>query len=85
MRNLRKRLERLETRLTDGSGCVPYSAEWFIYWTRQAERLLAGENVPKPPIAFFDAVLADWRKPTKLCTNDTPAQGDALRQEGECL
>jgi hypothetical protein len=58
MRHLRKRLERLESRLTDGSGCVPYSAEWFTYWTRQAERLLAGENVPKPPIAFFDAVLA---------------------------
>jgi len=58
MRNLRKRLDRLESRLTDGSGYVPYSADWFTYWTRQAERLLAGENVPKPPIAFFDAVLA---------------------------
>ena len=52
MRHLRKHLERLESRLTDGSGCVPYSAEWFPYWTRQAERLLAGENVPKPPVAF---------------------------------
>jgi hypothetical protein len=50
--NLRKRLERLESRLTDGSGCVPYSAEWFPYWTRQAERLLARENVPKPPVVF---------------------------------
>jgi hypothetical protein len=58
MRNLVRRLERLEARLTDGSGCVPYSAEWLTYWTRQAERLLAGENVTKPPIAFFDALLA---------------------------
>ena len=35
--------------------------------------------------SVFDAVLAEWRQPTKLRTNDTPAQGDALRQEGERL
>jgi hypothetical protein len=58
MRNLMRRLDRLEARLTDGSGCVAHSEAWFTYWTRQAERLLAGENVTKPPLAFFDALLA---------------------------
>ena len=59
MRYLWKRLEKLEARLTDSSRCVPYSSEWFLYWGEQVDRLLAGENVPKPPIAFFDAILAE--------------------------
>jgi hypothetical protein len=62
MRHLERRLKRLEARLTDGSGCVPYTAEWFRYWTLQVKRLRAGENVPKPPIAFFDAILAASRE-----------------------
>jgi len=62
MRHLWKRLEKLEARLTDSSGCMPYSREWFIYWDTQARRLLAGDNVPKPPIAFFDALLAAERR-----------------------
>ena len=73
IRQLKKRLERLESRLTDGSGCLPYSAQWFTYWSRQAERLLVGEDVPKPPIAFFDAVLAANERAPKLRENVTPA------------
>ena len=70
MRNLVRRLDRLEARLTDGSGCVPHSEAWFTYWTRQAERLLAGENVTKPPLAFFDALLA------------SPGQAEEHRERG---
>ena len=73
IRQLKKRLERLESRLTDGSGCLPYSVQWFTYWSRQAERLLVGEDVPKPPIAFFDAVLAASERAPKLRENVTPA------------
>jgi hypothetical protein len=58
MRNLVRRLDRLEARLTDGSGCVAHSEAWLTYWTRHAERLLAGEDVAKLPLAVFDALLA---------------------------
>jgi hypothetical protein len=58
MKHLWRRLRKIESALIDDSGCVPYSNEWFAYWYRQTERLLSGEpNVPKPPIAFLDAVL----------------------------
>ena len=59
IRQLKKRLERLESRLLDSSGRMPYTKQWFLYWTEQAERLLTGEDVPKPPIAFFDALFRD--------------------------
>jgi hypothetical protein len=39
---------------------MPYSEEWFLYWAEQTERLLDGDaSVPRPPIAFFDAILRD--------------------------
>jgi hypothetical protein len=70
MRHLRKRLERLESRLTDSSGCVPYSKEWFLYWAEPADRLLSGDReVPPAPIAFWDAVLADEERPRYVPTS----------------
>jgi hypothetical protein len=32
MSNLRRRLEKLQGRLTDSTGCVPHSKEWSEYW-----------------------------------------------------
>ena len=76
MTHLEKHLERLEARLMDGSGwCL--TAQVVHILDRQAERLRAGEKVPKPPIAFFDAVLARWRERTKLRENAPPAQEGA--------
>jgi hypothetical protein len=43
----------------NSSGCPPFTNKWFLYWTLQAERLLAGGDAPKPPIEFFDALLRD--------------------------
>jgi hypothetical protein len=79
MRNFGRRLGRLEARLTDGSGCAPYSAEWFAYWTSQTERLLAGENVAKPPITFFDAILASEPPSTKLHEVARPSMSAAIK------
>ena len=45
--------------MLDSSGCLPYTKDWFFYWGQQAERLLAGEDVAKPPIAFFNALCRD--------------------------
>jgi hypothetical protein len=60
MKQLKRRLQRLESRLMDNSRCMPYSEEWFSYWAAQTERLLDGDDsVPRPPIAFFDVILRD--------------------------
>lgn len=36
MLNLLKRVRKLETRFTDVSGFVPYSAEWYKDWYERA-------------------------------------------------
>jgi hypothetical protein len=60
MKILKRRLNRLEARLLDKSGCRRYSAEWFSYWHQQADRLWDGQGgVPRIPIEFFDAILAE--------------------------
>ena len=38
------RIQRLETRLADGTGLVPQSEGWFAYWENILDRLLAGEE-----------------------------------------
>jgi hypothetical protein len=73
MKHLWKRLQKIESALTDSSGFEPYSPDWFTYWNGQWERLEMGEQVPKPPIAFFDAVLAEAERDEKQRQNGTPA------------
>jgi len=36
--NLQRRLNKLEARLTDSSGLVPYSEKWLDYWQRSIDR-----------------------------------------------
>ncbi len=38
MTNLQRRPKRLEARLTDSSGLVPYSEKWLDYWQRSVDR-----------------------------------------------
>jgi hypothetical protein len=58
--NIRKRLQDLETRLTDASGFVPHSEQWLNYWR---EILLEGRsgdrttNLPRLPIDAFRAIV----------------------------
>jgi hypothetical protein len=79
MRQLKKRLERLESRLMDNSGCMPYTKEWFLYWGQQVEQLLAGEDVAKPPIAFFDALfrVSDRREAARTGVGESESDGCA--------
>jgi len=44
MRNLRQRIRKLESRLTDATTLVPHSEEWFTYWESILDRYIAGEE-----------------------------------------
>ena len=39
MLNLRRRLSKLESQLTDRTGLVPYTKQWLDYWLATYERL----------------------------------------------
>ncbi len=55
---LQKRLQRLEARLTDGSGRRPHSPEWLAYWDQKLTRILTGEEPGEPgciPLEVWDA------------------------------
>jgi hypothetical protein len=67
MRNLKKRLARLESLVWDQSGYKCYSEAWFGYWGLQWERTMNGErNVPRVPLEFLDAVIAESDREDKL-------------------
>jgi len=45
MRNLARRLSRLEAQRLDVSGLVPHSDAWFAYWEDKLARNIEGEEV----------------------------------------
>jgi hypothetical protein len=54
-----RRLRQLEAQLTDRSGLVPHTQQWFDYWITRVDKLLAGEKLDeKIPLAFFDVLIA---------------------------
>ena len=57
--NFERRLQKLESRITDGSGFRPASRRWLEYWSRKVSQILAGEERGKPgciPLAVWDAI-----------------------------
>ena len=65
MLNLRRRLHKLEARLTDTTGLVPNSQAWLDYWLTEVDMVIAGEDRggrPRIPIAVIDAILAAGEK-----------------------
>ena len=44
MKNLERRIRRLEARGNDPSGLAPHSSEWVEYWDRQVERYVRDES-----------------------------------------
>ena len=58
MSNLRRRLLKLEARLTDECGLVPHTPRWLDYWTDWLRRYIAVENPPgRMPIDAYRAVI----------------------------
>jgi hypothetical protein len=64
MTNLRQRLRKLETRMTDKKGLVPSSPAWIAYWRDATNRILSGEDLASAeriPMAFVDLILEEAR------------------------
>jgi hypothetical protein len=59
VRSLRRRLQKLEARLTDATGLVPHSEAWFAYYEDQCERFAAGEDVRHIPLAVIDRIIEE--------------------------
>jgi hypothetical protein len=60
MSNIRRRLKKLEASLTDSSRLVRDSEEWFAYWEKIFEGLVAGETPTFPgriPLAAIDRMI----------------------------
>jgi hypothetical protein len=54
-----RRLRHLEAQLTDVSGLVPHTKQWFDYWIARMDKLLAEEELEeKIPLEFCDALIA---------------------------
>jgi hypothetical protein len=45
MRNVLKRIRKLESARFDNTGLVPYSDAWFTFWEEKVGRLVDGEDV----------------------------------------
>jgi hypothetical protein len=59
MSNLRRRLHKLEARLTDSSGLIPNSQAWLDYWLVKVDRILSDpETSERIPIAVIDDIVA---------------------------
>jgi hypothetical protein len=65
MSNIRRRLRKLEARLTDSSGLIPNSQAWLDYWLPKVDRIVSGEDCDtseRIPIAVIDAIIAAGEK-----------------------
>jgi len=45
VKNLIRRLRKLEGRLTDATGLLPHSDAWFAFWEDKLDRSMNGEDV----------------------------------------
>jgi hypothetical protein len=65
MTNLRRRLRKLESFLTDDEGLVTNSPRWLAYWKERLDELENGHddgNRRKIPLEAVDAIMA-WEGP----------------------
>jgi hypothetical protein len=56
---LESRVQRLESRLTDGTGLKPHSPEWLAHWEDALARIVGGEEPGEPgdiPLEVWDAI-----------------------------
>ena len=63
MRNLSRRLRRLQATFTDATGLVPESPAWFEHWREQIRRVLAESDYcprPRTPLDVFRSYL--WQE-----------------------
>jgi len=73
MRNLERRLRKLEGLVTDVSHLTPYTPRWLAYWEERVERILSDEDSGLIPLEVVDAILATEDEPGLRETAIQPA------------
>ena len=63
MRNIERRLRKLEEKTSDPSGFRPHTPEWLAFYSDQVDRIIRGEHVHPcgTSIAVIDAIIAAGR------------------------
>ena len=89
MLNLRRRLQKLEARLGDGTGLRPHSSEWLEHWTLRLNKILSGEETGAPrciPLEVWDALGAapstGSRDLAEIATVATPGNSGIATDNG---
>jgi hypothetical protein len=61
VRNLVRRLQKLEGRLTDGTGLVPHSEAWFAFWEDKLLCGMDGEDIDMKgfALAVIDRIVEE--------------------------
>jgi hypothetical protein len=65
--NLRRRIRKLESRLTDNDGLVPHSKQWFAHWEQKIDQVITGDDpgdLRGIPLAVVDAIIQAGTKET---------------------
>jgi hypothetical protein len=60
VKNLVRRLRKLEAQSTDATGLVPHSDAWFAYYEDQFAKWELGEEFPYIPLAVIDRVIEQY-------------------------
>ena len=61
MRNLSRRVQKLEGQLKDPRGLIPCSEEWFDYWSSKIDRVIEGDlsiDLAGISLEFVDLLIA---------------------------
>ena len=80
MRNLERRLNRLEALRTDSSGLVPYSPRWFAYWDEQICISITGGEATGgnlPPSALVEVLRHIVQSPASFVNMIPDSNGGA--------
>jgi hypothetical protein len=71
MSRLHRRLRKLESQMTDGSGLVPHSEAWFQHWNERLDKFLTtgdAEAITGMPLAYVDDLLARTNQASQQST-----------------
>jgi hypothetical protein len=86
VRNLVRRLKRLEQQHFDVTGLVPRSEAWYEFYWDKMDRLLAGEDIRmKIPLEAFDEMMrrGELAEEEKKAADPEGYSADLLRRRQE--
>jgi hypothetical protein len=83
MRNLARRLRKLEAGILDSQGLIPNTPEWLEFWSEKLDRLVAGEDVDLSgmTLAVTDAIIEAGEREEGQAMDDLSVQVNQWRRK----